>query len=226
MRGSRWVRCRPILSGEACRFGEFGNLNLWFPNSCSVRRQQANFGGGLGERSAGPTGHLLPRILSSGHALFKPLPQPARVGSADRKFPENLREFADFGRFNLWRPIVVARTDGSKCVQAQPAGSADRKFPENLREFADFGRFNLWRPIVVARTGGSKWQSAQPTGSKWQSAQPTGSRWVQAQRWTRPEALPDMSFLTSSRVTRLKSPSMVCLSAEAAAAKLMASSSE
>ena len=169
---------------RSLQIGEFGNLNLWFPNSCSVRRQQANFGGGLGERSAGPTGHLLPRILSSGYALFKTLTQPARVGSADRKFPEN------------------------------------------LREFADFGRFNLWRPIVVARTGGSKWQSAQPTGSRCVQAQPTGGRWVQAQRWTRPEALPDMSFLTSSRVTRLKSPSMVCLSAEAAAAKLMASSSE
>ena len=64
------------------------------------------------------------------------------VGSADRKFPENLREFADFGRFNLWRPIVVDRTGGSKWVSALPTGGSK------------------W---VQAQPAGSKWVSALPT---------------------------------------------------------------
>ena len=62
--------------------------------------QQTNFGGGLGEREA-----------------ERSLPQLA---------PAIRREacgFEDLGRFNLWRPMVVARTGGSKCMQAQPAGS-------------------------------------------------------------------------------------------------------
>ena len=53
------------------------------------------------------------------------------------------RKNIDFGRFNLWRPIVVDGTGGSKWnralpggskwVQALPArgGNADRSFPEN-----------------------------------------------------------------------------------------------
>ena len=91
--------------------------------------------------------------------------------------------FADFGRFSLWRPIVVERTRGSNRVQAQPAGRkrvqaqpAGRKWgqaqpacrksarpTENpQRGFADFGRFNLWRPIVVERTRGSNRVQALP----------------------------------------------------------------
>ncbi len=51
--------------------------------------------------------------------------------------------FADFGRFNLWRPIVVERTRGSKRVQAQPAGSKR----------------------VQALPAGSKWVQAWPADS-------------------------------------------------------------
>ena len=60
--------------------------------------KRANFGGGLGEREA-----------------ERSLPQLA---------PAIRREacgFEDLGRFNLWRPMVVARIGGSRCVQAQPA---------------------------------------------------------------------------------------------------------
>ena len=42
-------------------------------------------------------------------------------------------------------------------------------------------------------------------------------------RCTRPEAFPPIKLRTSSTVTRLTSPSMVCLSAEAAAANSTAS---
>ena len=91
--------------------------------------------------------------------------------------------FADFGRFSLWRPIVVERTRGSKRVQAQPAGSkrvqvqpagsqwvqalpacrkSARPTENPQRGFADFGRFNLWRPTVVERTRGSRWVQALP----------------------------------------------------------------
>ena len=35
---------RPIIRWEACGFAEFGDSNLWSPNSCSVRRQQGRAG--------------------------------------------------------------------------------------------------------------------------------------------------------------------------------------
>ena len=126
---------------------EFGNLNLWFPNSsiepaaatgcrlslpaASGRRPcrpgsacPTNFGGGLGEREA---------------AAESP---PAEAGSARPSVRKEACGFADLGRSNLWRPMVVdrmrgsrwvqAQPAGSKWVQAQPAGSADMSFPENF----------------------------------------------------------------------------------------------
>ena len=58
--------------------------------------------------------------------FMRPPRQPVAVGTADRKrrpvISGEFRKFADLGRFNLWRPMVVARTGGSKCVQAQAAG--------------------------------------------------------------------------------------------------------
>ena len=72
-------------------------------SKCVGNAHQTNFGGGLGEREA-----------------KRSLPQLA-AGSARPEFSGAARKTADFGRFNLWRPTVVARTRGSKCVQAQPA---------------------------------------------------------------------------------------------------------
>ena len=40
-----------------------------------------------------------------------------------QKIPGEFREFADLGRFNLWRPMVVARMCGSKWLSALPTGS-------------------------------------------------------------------------------------------------------
>ena len=45
---------------------------------------------------------------------------------------------ADLGRFNLWRPMIVDRTGGSKRLSSLP---------------------------TVDRTGGSMWPSALPTGN-------------------------------------------------------------
>ena len=36
---------------------------------------------------------------------------------------------ADFGRFNLWRPLGVNRTRGSNRLSALPTGSAGMSFP-------------------------------------------------------------------------------------------------
>ncbi len=66
---------------------------------------RTNFGGGLGEREA-----------------KRSLPQTA-AGSARPVISREFWKSEDLGRFNLWRPMVVDRMRGSKCVQAQPAGS-------------------------------------------------------------------------------------------------------
>ena len=66
IRGSRWVQAqpaRPIIRREFCGFEEPSRFDLWRLGSCAIRRQQVepgtarrtNFGGGLGEQSAGPT---------------------------------------------------------------------------------------------------------------------------------------------------------------------------
>ena len=86
IRGSRWVQAqpaRPIIRREFCGFEEPSRSNLWRLGSCAIRRQQvepgtarrANFGGGLGERSALPTGSkwvqaqpILPRLSQSSRA--------------------------------------------------------------------------------------------------------------------------------------------------------------
>ena len=36
---------------------------------------------------------------------------------------------ADLGRFNVWRPMVVDRTGGSKRLSALPTGNAGMSFP-------------------------------------------------------------------------------------------------
>ena len=89
--------------------------------------------------------------------------QPIRVGSADRQSARSSCGFADFGRFNLWRPIVVNRTCGSMCVQAQPVrvGSADR---QSARNPADSKKpaasiYGGWFRVL---SGGSKWNRALP----------------------------------------------------------------
>ena len=56
--------------------------------------------------------------------FVRPPRQPVAVGTADRKrrpvISGEFRKSADLGRFNLWRPMVVARTRGSKWPSALP----------------------------------------------------------------------------------------------------------
>ena len=47
--------------------------------------------------------------------------QQVEPGTARPSIRRESCGFADFGRFNLWRPTVVDRTRGSKWVQALPA---------------------------------------------------------------------------------------------------------
>ena len=54
---------RPIIRWEACGFAEFGDSNLWSPNSCSVRRQQPGAGSACRQRVAvGPADQAQPAI--------------------------------------------------------------------------------------------------------------------------------------------------------------------
>ena len=113
-------------------------------------------------------------------------------------------ESADFGRFNLWRPIVVDRTRGS------PSRQRRLTIRKEACGFAEFGKLNLWfpnsspepaaasgcrlsLPQLLRGTASDSLQTKNPEasiygrrirlgfgGSKWLSALPTGSKWVQA----------------------------------------------
>ena len=100
--------------------------------------------------------------------------------------------FADFGRFSLWRTIVVERTRGSNRVQAQPAGSqwvqaqpagSKRVQAQPAVRNPCRGRSSSFPPaknleaLIYGRQirvlfGGSQWVQAQPAGSRWVRALP------------------------------------------------------
>ena len=79
---------RPIIRREFCGFEEPSRSNLWRLGSCAIRRQQVgagsacqtNFGGGLGERSAGPTATCC--RASSRQAIRYSRPSPSQHESA------------------------------------------------------------------------------------------------------------------------------------------------
>ena len=87
-------------------------------DSVSLMAQRAGWGSGGAVGRA--DGHLLPRILSSGYALFKSLPQP-RVGSADRSFPGAPGKPENSGS-PIYASRIRDRIGGSRWGQAQPAG--------------------------------------------------------------------------------------------------------
>ena len=66
--------------------------------SLKARRAGCGSGGAVGRAD----GHLLPRILSSGYALFKSLPQPRR--QRRQKFSGSARKTGEFGKSNLCFP--------------------------------------------------------------------------------------------------------------------------
>ena len=140
--GAGWGK--PPLKGEVSAKRTVG--------FAAVNKPRWGSGGAVG----GADSHLLPRILPSGRALFESLPQPARVGNADRCFPDKSRKTADLGRSNLWRPTVVARTRGSPSRQCR---SSIRK---ESCGFAEFRNFNLWFLNSSTRTRGSQWNRALP----------------------------------------------------------------
>ena len=113
-------------------------------------------------------------MLCLGHGVgeaqkrrFREAGEVAAQGSTSRQrrpvISGEFRKFADLGRFNLWRPMVVARTGGSKCVQAQPAG---RQGDQGSLRCLFYARV-AWPPRQQAEPG-----TARPTGSKWNRALP------------------------------------------------------
>ena len=119
-RGSKWLSALPTgnadqeFSGKLRKTEDFGNSNLWFPKSCFARRQHVRAGSACPENEEIDRSNVWRSIscavrrqqVAVGPADRQQVkPGTARVGNADRKFSENLREFADFGRFNLWRLV-------------------------------------------------------------------------------------------------------------------------
>ena len=130
MRGSKWVQAQP--AGKSRETGEFGNSNLWFPNSsigCAAASGcRLNLPGTPGKPQNSGTPIYGSRIRRQNRR------QQVCAGSACREFPENRR----IRELQFMAPEFVARMRGSKWVQAQPAGKS--------RETGEFGSSNLWLP--------------------------------------------------------------------------------
>ena len=107
------------------------------------------------------------------------------------------RKNIDFGRSNLWRPIVVARTGGSKWNRALP-GDSNRVQAQPARQIVE-----LHCPVV----GNADQQSAENSADSknpaasiyggWFRVLPRGSQWVQAQPARRRSVRRDVSRSTT-----------------------------
>ena len=89
---------------------EFGNSNVWFPNSSTGC---AAAGGCRHCRPKNPAASIYGgwvRVLSGGSKWLSALPAGSKWPSAPPTGSNRLSALPteDFGRFNLWRPIVVA----------------------------------------------------------------------------------------------------------------------
>ena len=141
-----------------------GILLLGFP-LLLMRDERANFGGGLGERSAGPTAACC--RASCRQAVHYSRASPSRAGHCcwdSRPFSCGKSAQTSVG---VWGS---AKRSGAS---PRPPGSA--ALPHNPQGILRIRRNQLLQSMAVdfvARTGGSRWLSALPTG---------GSRWVQAQ---------------------------------------------
>ena len=85
-------------------------------------------------------------------------PPPARNAA--------VRNHADLGRFNLWRPMIVDRMRGSNRPSAMPTG-VFRELPENRR----IRELQFMVPEFVDRMRGSQWMQAQPAGNSRKTAE-------------------------------------------------------
>ena len=157
--------------GESRKTEEFGNSNLWFPNSCSIRRQQVAVGTADRRQQVGADSACrVVYLVTSCGALS--------CAFAKTKHPEALI----YGR--RMRLAGASRGLRTRFAEAMPIEISQRISGRSQ---------NSGTPIYGSRirvlSGGSKWLSALPTrGSKWLSALPTrGSN--------RPSALPTSVLL-------------------------------
>ncbi len=145
-RGSKRVQALPACRKSArptenpqCGFADFGRFSLWRPTVVERTR-------GSNRVQAQPAGSQWAQAQPAGSQWVQAQPagskrvqaQPACWKSA-RPTENPQRGFADFGRFNLWRPTVVERTRGSRWVRALP-GQKSRlsnvAFYRNVRVWA------------------------------------------------------------------------------------------
>ena len=100
---------RPSIHEEFRGFADLGRSSLWRPTVVDRTR-------GSNRVQAQPARR---QQVAPGTARRRQV----AVGNADLQFAGSSCEFADLGRSNLWRPMVVARTGGSRWLSALPTGS-------------------------------------------------------------------------------------------------------
>ena len=87
-RASRWVQAAPAVNlRHVRRFEEFGNFNLWFPDSCSIRRQQVAVGPADRQQLGPGTARWRPTVVARTRGSMWQSARPARLTSgwgADR----------------------------------------------------------------------------------------------------------------------------------------------
>ena len=110
---------RQEFSGKPRKTAEFGNSNLWFPNS-SIEPAAAS-----GSRPCRPaaSGSRLSRPAAGGSRPSRPCPRRQRR----QEFSGKPRKTAEFGNSNLWFPnssIEPAAASGSR--PCRPAASGSR----------------------------------------------------------------------------------------------------
>ena len=106
--GSKWNRAlpgrrqrRPIICGEAHRFEDFGNFNLWFPNSST---EPAEAGGC---RLSLPGGSKCVQAQPAGAS-------PSRGGQCPPVNPQEILRIRRIRELQFMVPEFVASTGGSK----------------------------------------------------------------------------------------------------------------
>ena len=120
-RGSRWVWALSCLSPHE----EFGSLNLWLPNSCSIRRQQVE--PGTARRQQVGLGTIVFTVLR-------------RIREVQFMLPEFVFYSAAAGGCRPCRP------GGSRWQSALPTGSKWVWALSCLSPHEEFGSSNLWLP--------------------------------------------------------------------------------
>ena len=98
MRGSKWVQAQP--AGKSRETGEFGNSNLWFPNSCREPAAASGSGHcppGCAVRAAMEAGELTPERY---RAYLKLRAEIRRVQDAQAALAAKNEKFKQIARIN------------------------------------------------------------------------------------------------------------------------------